>query len=556
MIFSRHNRRGFLLGRNRARDDAGKSVATRGVKCATREVFDMKTKSQFFPVLFTTLSLLVFCIPASASDLKLSSVFGDHMVLQRDMDLKVWGWSKAGDDVSVEIAGQKAAGKAGPDGRWEVKLAPLATNDSGLQMKISNGAETITFSDILVGEVWVCSGQSNMQWPVSSSYDPDLESLTAKYPKIRLITVPQVGTQEIQNSFEGEWTECNPASVASFSAVGYFFGRQIHQTLDVPVGLIDNAWGGSAAEAWVKREVLEADLKYADYIEQWKKTEATFNYEEAREKWKEAVAAAKAAGKKNLPRPPRNVLAGQHRPGNLYAGVLYPIIGYGIRGTIWYQGESNAGRAWNYRDLFPLMISHWREEWGQGDFPFYWVQLADFREEVTEPAPSDWAVLREAQTHALELPNTGQAVIYDIGEGRDIHPRNKEDVGKRLARIALARDYGYKDLAYQSPSFASCEVNGSEAILTFENVGKLGLYAFDVREAKGFVVAGEDQVWHNAQAEIVDKDKIKVSSKDEPAPVAVRYAWATNPVANVRSRDNLPLIPFRTDDWKVATQPE
>ncbi|MDF1756493.1 MAG: sialate O-acetylesterase [Verrucomicrobiales bacterium] len=512
-------------------------------------------KSRIHTYLLSALALAAFSAPASA-ELKLSSVFGDHMVLQRDMDLKIWGWADPGQEVSVEISDQKVTGRAGDDGRWEVKIAPLATNAEGLTMSVVAGEEKKNFSDILVGEVWVCSGQSNMQWSVSQSYDADIEVLTAKFPKMRLITVPQVGTQEIQNDFKGEWKACSPETVPDFSAVGYYFGKQLLMTLDVPIGLIDNAWGGSAAEAWVKREVLEADPKYASYIEQWEKTEATFNYEAELAKWKAKATQAKAAGKPFNARAPRNVLTGQHRPGNLYAGVLHPIIGYGIRGTIWYQGESNAGRAWNYRDLFPMMISHWREEWGQGDFPFYWVQLADFRNEVSEPVPSSWAELREAQSHSLKLPNTGQAVIYDIGEGRDIHPRNKEDVGKRLARIALNRDYGMEKIHYKNPTFKALDIKGSEAYVDFENVGSAGLYAFDVKEGLGFIIAGEDKVWHNAKATIVDKDTVKVWAEGEDAPVAVRYAWAENPVANLRTRENLPVDPFRTDDWKVSTQPE
>lgn len=506
---------------------------------------------------FQIATLIVFSslvLPAQA-ELKVPSIIGDHMVLQRDMDLTLWGWTEAGKEVSVQIAGQTAKGKAADDGRWEVTLAPLSTNAVGLELKITDGSETLAFSDVLVGEVWLCSGQSNMQWAVSQSYDPGLEKLTADYPLIRLISVPQVGTQELQNDFVGEWEACNGETVLSFSAVGYFFGRQLHQTLKVPIGLIDNAWGGSAAEAWVRRDVLEADPDYAAYITQWENTEATFNYEEARAKWEAKVAELKEQGKKQFPRPPRDVLKGQHRPGNLFAGVLHPVIGYGIRGAIWYQGESNSGRGWNYRKLFPKMITHWRDEWGQGDFPFYWVQLADFMAETAEPEPSNWAELRESQSHTLKLPNTGQAVIYDIGEGRDIHPRNKEDVAKRLARIALARDYGYTDLVYQSPSYSSMEVKGKEVHLTFENVGNQGLYTFDVKEAIGFDIAGEDQVWHRAQAQVVGKDKVKVWNDAEEAPVAVRYAWANNPVANLMNREGLPVDPFRTDDWKLVTQP-
>ena len=362
--------------------------------------------------------------------------------------------------------------------------------------------------------------------------------------------MPQVGTQELQDDFKGEWALCTPETVSSFSAVGYFFGRQLHQTLDVPIGLIDNAWGGSAAEAWVARDVLEADGRFEAYIDQWRKTEATFNYETALDKWKRNAATAKAAGKK-APRKPRNPLTSQHRPGNLWAGVLNPIIGYGIRGTIWYQGESNAGRAYQYDDLFALMIQEWRTAWGLGDFPFYWVQLADFRDEVEQPEDSAWAELREAQTKTLALPNTGQAVIYDVGEGRDIHPRDKQTVAKRLARIALARDYG-KPFVYKSPSYDSVDFKGSEAVVTFKDVGN-ELYTFDVRHAEGFVIAGEDRVWHNASAKLRGKNQVVVSSSEVPNPVAVRYAWADNPIANLQSREGLPVVPFRTDDWPLST---
>lgn len=486
------------------------------------------------------------------AELRMPSLFGDHMVLQRDQENRVWGWAPGESEVTVAIAGQSVSAKTGEKGRWEAVLAAIPTNAEGLEMTVTAGSQSLKFSDILVGEVWVCSGQSNMQWSVAQSYDPDLEALTAKYPQIRFISVPQVGTQEIQDDFVGQWEACTPETVVNFSAVGYAFGKQLHQTLDVPIGLIDNAWGGSAAEAWVRRDVLEADPDYTDYIAEWAKKEESWDFDAQMKRWKEQTAKAKAEGKR-APRQPRDAMKGQHRPGNLYAGVLHPIIGYGIRGTIWYQGETNAARAWNYRKLFPMMISHWREEWGQGDFPFYWVQLADFQAEVDTPGDSNWAELREAQSHSLKLPNTGQAVIVDIGEGRDIHPRNKEDVGKRLARIALARDYNY-DLVYQSPTYDSMAVEGKVATLTFKNVGKRGLYAFDRRDVVGFAVAGEDKVWHWAQGQIHGANQVRVWSDAVATPVAVRYAWATNPVANLTNWEGLPADPFRTDDWQVTTQ--
>lgn len=504
-----------------------------------------------FPFLFTAIAIS-FSATFAQAELKLPSIFGHHMVLQRDMENPIWGWAEPNAGVSINFAGKAIAAKADADGRWKAKLPSLPGSSHAMNLTITSGSDKITLSNIVMGEVWICSGQSNMQWSVDQSYDPDLEKATANYPNIRLISVPQVGTQEEQDDFDGQWDICTPATVGQFSGVGYFFGRQLHQTLGVPIGLIDNAWGGSAAEAWVERGVLEKDGRFDDYIAQWVETEKTFDYEKAMAEWRTKAEAAKAAGK-NPPRAPRNTLAGQHRPGNLWAGVLHPTIGYGIRGTIWYQGESNAGRAYQYDDLFGLMITEWRKAWGQGDFPFYWVQLADFRDEVDTPGENDWAELREAQTNTLALPNTGQAVIYDIGEGRDIHPRDKQNVGKRLARIALAKDYGIP-VHYQSPSYKSMEIKGNKAVLTFENVGST-LYTFDTRDAVGFAVAGEDKTWYNATGKLVGKDKVEVTSPDVESPVAVRYAWAVNPVANLRSREGLPVVPFRTDDWPQITDP-
>ena len=475
------------------------------------------------------------------------------MVLQRDLANPVWGWADANASVTVTIAGQTQTAKADAEGKWVVKLDPMTGSPHALRMTISSGAEKIILANIVVGEVWVCSGQSNMQWTVSQSNDADLEMATANYPNIRLISVPQVGTQELQDDFVGQWDICTPETIGDFSAVGYFFGRQLHQALGVPIGLIDNAWGGSAAEAWVAREILEKDGRFADYIATWENTEKTFDYEKALAAWRIKAEEAKKAGK-NTPRAPGNVLAGQHRPGNLWAGILNPIIGYGIRGTVWYQGESNAARAYQYDDLFSLMITEWRKAWNQGDFPFYWVQLADFQDEVDAPGESQWAELREAQTNTLALPNTGQAVIYDVGEGRDIHPRDKQTVGRRLARLALAQDYGWK-INHLSPGFQSMEVQGNKAILTFENVGST-LYTFDTKEAEGFIDAGKDKVWHAATGKIVGTNKVEVISEAVAEPVAVRYAWAENPIANLTSREGLPVDPFRTDDWPQVTAPQ
>mgnify|MGYP001049867512 CR=1 FL=1 len=501
-------------------------------------------------LLATGLAVLGTAPTTARADVKTPAIFGDHMVLQRDMKLNVWGWADPGEDVKVEFHGQTQATKAGDDGAWRVVLDPVEAGGP-FEMTVS-GKNKLTFRDVLVGEVWICSGQSNMQFAVDSANHADLEIAAADHPNIRLITVPQVGTQEPQKDFKGKWEACSPKTVGSFSAVGYFFGRQIQQTLGVPVGLIDDSWGASACEAWIPRETLAADPRYKDLLAAWEEKEK--NYEADKKAFDEAVAKAKAEGK---PGPsawgnPDMQMFGQFRPGNIFNGVLLPTIGYGIRGAIWYQGETNAGRAYQYRDMFPLMIQTWRERWGQGDFPFYWVQLADFNAEKPEPADSAWAELREAQTMTMsKLPNTGEAVIIDVGEGKDIHPKNKQDVGMRLARWALARDHGV-DVACQSPTYKSMEKKDGKVILTFDHV-EGGFRPFDVAEPVGFTIAGADKKFVNAWAKILGPNTVEVWSDQVSQPEAVRYAWADNPVCNMYDAVGLPMTPFRTDDWPGVT---
>lgn len=475
-------------------------------------------------------------------DVKLPNIFGDHMVLQQGQKNKVWGLADPGESVTVTIGDQSHQTTAAGNGAWHVFLQPLPVG--GPHELTVKGKNEVKFTDVLVGEVWVCSGQSNMQWSVNASYDPDLERAAARFPKLRMVNVPQVGTQEPQWNFQGKWQVCTPETVGNFSAVGYFFGRQLHQTLDVPIGLINNAWGGSAAEAWVRRDVLAADPQYQPLLERWSQMEKKYGE-------LSALPNPTEEEKKQLGQL-RGQMNGNHRPGNIYNGVLFSHLGYGIKGVIWYQGESNASRAHQYRELFPLMIDHWRKEWGQGDFPFYWVQLADFMAEKPLPGDSAWAELREAQTMTMaRLPHTGQAVIIDIGEGKDIHPKNKVDVGRRLARWALAVDYGIK-IPYHSPQYKSLERQEGKLVLTFDHVDG-GWRPFDVNEPRGFAIAGEDKQWVWASAKILPDGRIEVWSDKVAAPVAVRYAWADNPVCNLFSQAGLPLTPFRTDDWPGVT---
>jgi len=517
------------------------------------------------------LSLLTLLAVSAHAELKLPAIIGDNMVLQQQQANPVWGWDAPGTEVTVAFAGQTKTAKAGADGKWTVKLDAVPANAQPETITIK-GSSTKELQNVLVGEVWICSGQSNMGFNLNSVWDADLDIAQAKFPQIRLISVPQVGTQENQDDFKGQWEECSPANAGQFTAVGYHFGRVLHEMLGVPVGLIDNAWGGSACEAWVKRDVLEKDPRFASIIARWQQTESTFKQEAFDQQtaehkvklaaWSKARAEAAKAGTlftEPAPRAPQNPLTGQHRPGNLYAGVLHPTIGYGIKGVIWYQGEANASRAKEYGELFPFMIEHWRKEWQQGDFPFYWVQLADYKNYQTEPVESDWAELREAQTLTMsKLPHTGQCVITDLGEANDIHPKNKRDVAERLARWALVKDYGQK-LPYRSPELKDAKFDGGKALLTFD-FAPAGLRTVDTDDVKGSAICGEDKKWVWTKATIIGGSKkgtnqIEVSADGVAKPVAVRYAWADNPVCNVYSAEGLPVTPFRTDDFPMITDP-
>ena len=505
------------------------------------------------------LASLVVATPVTA-DVRLPAIFTDNMVLQRNMAVPVWGWADAGEKVTVQVLGQTQTAMPGEGGKWTVKLAPLPTGGP-ITVTVS-GKNTITLQNVLVGEVWLCSGQSNMQMSVQGSNDAAKEIAAANFPQIRLVSVPVRGSQEPQSDFQGKWVLCSPKTVGGFSAAAYFFGRELHQKLNVPIGLIHCSWGGSSCEAWVKRSLLEADPQYKGMLTSWDQRCATHdpqkaqaNFEARVSKWKKDVAAAKAAGKEP-PRPlhkPTDPRVGQHRPANLYNAMLLPVMPYAMRGVIWYQGETNAGAAYQYRSLFPLMIKNWRDDWKQGDFPFYFVQLANYMAVVPQPAESAWAELREAQTMTLKVPHTGQAVIIDIGEAKDIHPKNKQDVGKRLALWALAKDYG-QNVVYSSPTFKSATCRGNQLVASFDCTAG-GLVAKDGPEVKGFAIAGVDRKFVWADARIVG-DTVVVSSPQVSQPVAVRYAWANNPVCNVYGKTGLPLTPFRSDDWPGVTAPK
>lgn len=493
---------------------------------------------------------LGLCLASVNAEVKPHALFGDHMVLQQGKTIHVWGTADAGEKVTVQLAKQKKSTTADDSGEWKVALKKMAVGGP-YSMTIS-GKNSITYNNVMLGEVWVCSGQSNMQWTVSNSNNPDYEIKMANYPKIRLFSVPRVTAGKPQQNVNAEWQECNPSTIPGFSAVAYFFGRELNTRLNVPIGLIHTSWGGTPAEAWTRQQELE-DLPIASKIVEDGKNKLA-NIPNQLEKleqdymdWKDRAATAEYNGDPvpEAPRPPDDFRRHPWRPSGLYNAMIAPLIPYSIQGAIWYQGESNAGRAYQYRELFPTMIQSWRNAWDQGDFPFYFVQLANFK-----PGGGNWPELREAQTMTLSLPNTGMAVTTDIGDPVDIHPRNKQDVGKRLALVALARDYGH-DIVYSGPMYKAMDKKGNSIALSFDHIGS-GLVAMG-GELDGFIIAGADKEFHPATAKI-EGDAVIVSSDAVSSPVAVRYAWTDNPEeANLFNKEGLPASSFRTDEWPGQT---
>jgi sialate O-acetylesterase len=391
-----------------------------------------------------------------------------------------------------------------------------------------------------------------MEWTLKASAGSKEAIEASANPKIRLFTVPKKAVDAPVRDINAAWKECGPETSGGFSGVGYFFGRELQAALDVPVGLIHTSWGGTAAELWTSRRVLEGNAELKPLVEGHEKSLAAFaetkaKHAQALEEHKKAAEKAKAEGKEAPPAPKAPRGPGM-APSCLYNGMIAPLIPYAIGGAIWYQGESNAGRAAQYRTLFPAMITNWREDWNQEgparDFPFLFVQLANFMARKAEPAESGWAELREAQTMTLSLPKTGMAVIIDIGDAKDIHPKNKLDVGRRLALAAQHVAYG-KDLVYSGPMFDSMTVSGDKACLRFKHAGG-GLEAKGGDKLTGFSIAGEDRKFVWAEAKI-EKDTVTVWSPAVPKPVAVRYAWADNPECNLYNKEGLPASPFRTD---------
>ena len=489
----------------------------------------------------------IFFWSYSFAIVKPSSLFSNNMVLQRGVPVPVWGTANEGEKVTVEFNGQKVSTIA-KDGKWMVKLKALKVNSKPSTMTIS-GENTITIENILVGEVWVCSGQSNMEMLLSSAWPKPItnvkeEIAAANYPEIRQYHIAKKASDTLVSDANTSWVVCDTATVKDFTAVGYFFARDLYKAIKVPIGMLFTSWGGTPAENWTTRASMEANPALKSLVEDYDK--AVKNYPQALDsfnknkaaimaKWAADTLAATIAHKKLPVKPnaPRNPAGGA---GGLYNAMINPLIPYAIKGVIWYQGESNQTRAKQYQTLFPTMINDWRTNWNQGEFPFLFVQIA--------PYAGMNPLIREAQLLTLnKVPNTAMAVTTDCGDSAAIHPAFKQPVGNRLSLAARALAYKEK-IEYSGPLYKGYEVKGNTIEISFTHVGK-GLVAKD-GELTGFTIAGDDKKFVPAQA-IIKGDKVIVSSSNVAKPTAARFGWSTIPINNFFNADGLPASPFRTD---------
>jgi len=466
-------------------------------------------------------SLILTTLPAAA-EVKLPSIIGDNMAIQQGCPVKVWGWASPEESVTVTLGSKSKTTAADKGGKWMLVLPAMKAGPQTYTMKITSkpkaGQEdskpsAITVTNIIVGEVWIGSGQSNMEWPVKSSKDGGAEITTAAYPQIRLYVVPKKATGKPQDDINARWVECSPATVGDSSAVLYFFGRTLHKELKVPMGLITSAWGGTLIEPWTPLAAFEADAKLAAVAEEARKVSSQDN-------------------------------VSNKTPAGMYNAMINALTPYAIRGALWYQGESNIIEQNNnlYFEKMSALIGGWRKAWGLGDFPFLYVQLAPFQGYKPEGLPQMW----EIQTKCLSIPNTGMAITSDITDNvGDIHPRNKQDVGARLALWALAKTYGKSKTVVSGPLFKAKQVKGDKIVLTFDHVGG-GLISRDGKPLTSFSIAGEDNNFVDAKAEIVG-NTVVVSSDKVLKPVAVRFAWSNVAIPNLCNKEGLPAGAFRTE---------
>lgn len=473
---------------------------------------------------FCALILFGVSLRPAGADVSLPSIIGRDMVLQRGTACPIWGWAAPGEQVSVEFAGQKASVTAGADGRWQVRLRAMSANGTPQTMTI-RGSNTLTLEGVLVGEVWLCSGQSNMEWSVAQSLNPQEEIAAGDHPRIRHIKIPHRPSDKPEQNVPSDgWKIASPQTVGSFTAAGYFFARHLQKELDVPIGLIGSNWGGTRIEPWTPPVGFQKVPALKDIADKLASFPAKIERPDPNDSTKKITAI------------------NHQSPLALYNGMIHPLLPFAIQGAIWYQGESNNGEGMLYFEKMKALIEGWRSLWNRPDMPFYFVQLAPFR---YGGDPTRLAGIWEAQQASLAIPHTGMAATVDIGNVADIHPKNKQEVGRRLALWALAKTYGRPIRVYSGPLFKSAAVEGNKIRIRFDHAGS-GLMSRDSKPLSHFTIAGEDGNFVPAEA-VVDGDTVLVSSPQVAKPVHVRFAWHQEAEPNLSSREGLPASPFRTD---------
>ena len=528
-------------------------------------------------------AILLLLLAAQAfAELKLPNIFGGQMVLQRDKPARIWGRAGAEKEVVVLFAGQEKSTTAGKDGKWEISLDPMPANSKGQSLRIISGDTSITYDDVLLGDVWICGGQSNMEWRLRSSRDADIEIPSARYPAIRFIRIEPEGLPQPQDNFPAEngagvWNPCSPETIGDCSGVAYFFGERLHRRLDVPIGLVNAAWGGTMAQHWVTRETLETLPTMKPYLKEYEgkcqawidggaEEGAAKRLAEDLKKWEILAKEAEAKGEKKPeskpnPRSYENPDQGRIPSGALNAMIM-PLKGLTVRGVLFYQGENNSfGDTWiPFRETFPAVISDWRKIFRDENLPFGIIQIAGWstRRSMTYDMNHHTNVIREQQFLTWQnTPNTGLIVSFDANSDSNIHPRRKYPIGDRSARWALSTVYDIKDstrpkdpLEWHGPIYKSMEIQKDKILISFEKAGSNGL-RLDQTDARGFYIAGKDQIFHHANARVAKPTSIEVWSENVPDPVAVRYAWSNLPLGTLMNGRELPAYPFRTDTWPL-----
>ena len=516
------------------------------------------TRALFNPLVSIIIAASFLSALPARADVRLPRIIASDMVVQRDARIPVWGWADAGEEVQCELGPSKASATADASGHWLLHLPALPAGGP-FELTV-HGRNTLKLTGILVGEVWLCSGQSNMEMGIAMSKDAKEEVAAANHPEIRLCLVPRTKAGFPMPDVDAKWKVCTPVTVAEggwtgFSAVAYYFGREIQKTLNVPVGLIESSWGGTRIEPWTPPEGFTAVPSLAPISEDVQRANEEYGkaYGTALDQLEAAIREARKAVAEHKPYPAIPQFPLKHRlnsegaPTGLYNGMIHPIVPFGIRGAIWYQGESNNGDGMRYFEKMKGLIAGWRKVWNEGDFPFYFVQIAPYKYASN---PADEPGIWNAQLASLSIPNTGMAVTTDIATLNDIHPPDKQSVGHRLALWALAKTYGKSDLVFSGPLYKSMKADGGKIVVTFDSIGS-GLATRDGKDVSSFEIGGPDGKFVPARA-LIDGNKVIVSAEGVPAPAQVRFAWDQLAQPNLINKEQLPASPFSSADFPAT----